>query len=65
MTNEAAVDKSDKGTLERLNQQYVDAFMYADVNWYEEHLADDFACIESDGSLLSKAQFLTNTAKGS
>ena len=64
MTNEAVVDKSDKSELERLNQQYVDAFMHADVNWYEEHLADDFVCIESDGSVLSKAQFLTNTAKG-
>jgi ketosteroid isomerase-like protein len=55
---------SDKTTLERLNKEYVEAFMSADVNWYEEHLADDFVCIESDGSLLNKVQFLINCAEG-
>jgi ketosteroid isomerase-like protein len=55
---------TDKATLERLNQEYVDAFMNADVEWYRQHLADDFVCIESDGSLLNKHQFLRNTAKG-
>jgi hypothetical protein len=38
--------------------------MNADVEWYREHLADDFVVIESDGSVLNKAAFLTNTAKG-
>lgn len=57
-------DHSDLGTLKRLNQEYVDAFMNADVDWYREHLAEDFVCIESDGSVLNKAQFLTNTLKG-
>jgi Domain of unknown function (DUF4440) len=55
---------SDKSTLERLNREYVEAFMAADVNWYEEHLAADFVCIESDGSVLNKLDFLSNTAKG-
>jgi ketosteroid isomerase-like protein len=54
----------DKITLERLNQEYVDAFMNSDVEWYREHLADDFVVIESDGSVLNKAEFLANTAKG-
>lgn len=58
------LDRSDKSTLKRLNQEYVNAFMNADVEWYREHLADDFVCIESDGSILNKTQFLTNTAKG-
>jgi len=53
-----------KSELERLNREYVAAYMAADVNWYEEHLAGDFVCIESDGSVLNKAQFLSNTAKG-
>ena len=57
-------DKSDLTTLERLNQEYVDAFMNADVDWYKEHLAEDFVCVESDGSVLNKIQFLTNTVKG-
>ena len=58
------VDKLDKTALERLNQEYVDAFMNADVDWYREHLAEDFVCIESDGSELNKSEFLANTAKG-
>lgn len=64
MATQMELDKSDEGTLRRLNQQYVDAFMNADVEWYCEHLADDFVVIESDGSVFNKAEFLTNTAKG-
>lgn len=57
-------DTSDLITLKRLNQEYVDAFMNADVDWYQEHLAEDFVCVESDGSVLNKIQFLSNTVKG-
>ena len=57
-------DKSDLTTLERLNQEYVDAFMNADIDRYDEHLAEDFVCVESDGSVLNKIQFLSNTVKG-
>ena len=64
MATEMELDRSDQATLERLNQQYVDAFMNSDVEWYQQHLAEDFVVIESDGSVLSKAQFLVNTAKG-
>ena len=64
MATATQLDRSDKKTLERLNQEYVDAFMSADVEWYREHLAEDFVVIESDGSVLNKDQFLTNTAKG-
>ena len=64
MATEMELDNSDKTTLERLNQEYVDAFMNADVEWYREHLADDFVVIESDGSVFNKTQFLSNTAKG-
>ena len=39
-------DTSDKATLEQLNQKYVDSFMNADVDWYRDHLAEDFVCIE-------------------
>lgn len=60
MANEHAVQQSDEQTLARLNQEYVDAFMNADVEWYREHLADEFVVIESDGSLLNKEQFLRN-----
>jgi ketosteroid isomerase-like protein len=61
---ENGFNKSDKATLEQLNQEYVAAFMNADVEWYREHLAEDFICIESDGSLVHKQKFLTNVARG-
>lgn len=64
LATEMELDKTDKTTLERLNQEYVDAFMNADVEWYREHLAEDFLVIESDGSVFNKTQFLSNTAKG-
>ena len=64
MATEMEMDKTGTTTLERLNQAYVDAFMNADVEWYREHLADDFVVIESDGSVLNKTRFLINTAKG-
>lgn len=64
MAIEVELDGSEQTTLEQLNQEYVAAFMNADVEWYQEHLADDFVCIESDGSVLNKNQFLQNTAKG-
>jgi ketosteroid isomerase-like protein len=64
MATEMKLETSDRATLERLNQEYVDAFMNADVDWYRQHLADDFVCVESDGSVLNKTEFLANTVKG-
>ena len=64
MAAELKRDASDQTILIQLNQEYVDAFMNADVEWYREHLTEDFEVIESDGSTLNKAEFLTNTAKG-
>jgi ketosteroid isomerase-like protein len=64
MPNEPTIQTSDEQTLARLNQEYVDAFMKADVEWYREHLADEFVVIESDGSVLNKEQFLHNAIKG-
>jgi ketosteroid isomerase-like protein len=55
---------TDDATLTRLNRQYVDSFLYSDVEWYRQHVTDDFVCIESDGTMLDKASFLLDTAKG-
>jgi hypothetical protein len=57
-------DPADRQELERLNEQYVAAFLNGDAEWYREHLADDFVGIESDGSVLNKAEFLRSAAKG-
>lgn len=64
MATEMQLDRADEATLRQLNQQYVNSFMNADVEWYRVHLADDFVVIESDGSVLDKTEFLANTAKG-
>ena len=55
---------SDEHTLRQLNDRYIESFMQADVDWYREHLADDFVCIESTGSVLDKTEFLRKTAEG-
>jgi hypothetical protein len=34
--------------LERLNEEYIAAFLQANVDWYQRHLAADFVCIESE-----------------
>lgn len=54
----------DETRLKQLNVEYVQAFMGGNVRWYEEHLAEDFVCIEPDGSLLNRSEFLRLTAKG-
>jgi ketosteroid isomerase-like protein len=55
---------SDEATLRHLNEEYIRAFMEADVKWYVQYLAEDFVVIESDGTVLTKPEFLTQTAKG-
>jgi ketosteroid isomerase-like protein len=52
-------------TLLLLNEQYISASLSGDVEWYDAHLADDFVCIESDGSVFDKTAFLHMTRKGS
>ena len=58
MTDAPDLDREATKTLTWLNQDYVDAFMMADVKWYPDNLADDFVCIESDGSVLGRDEFL-------
>jgi hypothetical protein len=64
MTAQLATGLFDEVVLLQLNQEYVDAFMNADVNWYREHLSDDFEVIKADGSLLNKTEFLESVEKG-
>jgi hypothetical protein len=54
-------------TLERLgdlNQGYVRAAQNADVEWYREHLADDFLISTADGALSDKDGFLRRLGRG-
>ena len=56
---------SAEAELLRLNEAYVQASLAGDVEWYRDHLADEFVCIDSDGSVLNKAAFLAMTSRGS
>jgi ketosteroid isomerase-like protein len=58
-------DMSDVDQLRDLNEQYIHAALTGDVDWYNTRLADDFVCIEFDGSVLDKPAFLRRTAAGS
>jgi hypothetical protein len=64
MAAKIETNSQDETTLERLNNEYIQAYMSADVRWYDKHLADEFTCIESDGSVLDKTQFLRKTTEG-
>jgi hypothetical protein len=48
--------------LRRLNEEYVRASLSGDVHWFDAHLARDFVCIESDGSVLFRDKFLRMAA---
>lgn len=61
----AAVRRTREQHLLQLNEQYVHASMTGDVEWFRAHLADDFVCIESDGSVLFREGFLRAAARGS
>jgi ketosteroid isomerase-like protein len=50
--------------IRRLNREYIAAYMDADAAWYRRHLARDFVCIESDGSVQTRAKFLAVVARG-
>ncbi len=55
---------SDESILSALLARYIRSFLHSDVEWYREHLAEDFLCIESNGSVLDKARFLQKAAEG-
>ena len=54
---------SDHDTLLRLNEDYVNSVQKSDVRRFEQILADDFVCTNSDGSRVDRRQFLEQTAR--
>jgi ketosteroid isomerase-like protein len=50
--------------LHRLNEEYIRAFVEADVAWYIEHLSAEFTCSLSDGTRIGKEEFLRRVAAG-
>ncbi len=53
-----SADAADRRTIEELNRQYLRAGEHGDVDWYREHLADDFLGSAVDGSVADKTAFL-------
>jgi ketosteroid isomerase-like protein len=54
----------DHQTLEQLNLEYVRAVAASDVQWFDRHLAPDFMNSNPDGSLVDRAGFLAQVARG-
>jgi len=50
--------------LSRLNERYIQGLINADARWFEEHLADEFVCIEADGAVRTKPEFVRKVSNG-
>jgi hypothetical protein len=61
----AAATRTREQHLLQLNEQYVRASLTGDVEWFRTHLAEDFVCIGSDGSVQFRDGFLRAAALGS
>ena len=55
---------SDHDILFGLNADYINSVQHADVQRFDEILAPEFYCSNPDGSLIDRAAFLQQTAKG-
>ena len=47
-----------------LNREYIRAFVESDVDWYDTHLSERFACTLADGTRIDKHSFLRRNAEG-
>jgi ketosteroid isomerase-like protein len=54
---------NDLRIVEDLNRNYLRAAEFADVAWYEAHLADDFLSSSVDGSISDRAAFLKRISR--
>jgi ketosteroid isomerase-like protein len=53
----------DLGTLLALNRDYIASVQAGDVHRFDQILAEDFVCLNPDGSLVDRAQFLVQTGR--
>jgi len=56
---------TDQATLEALNREYIRSVSEADVRWFDANLSEDFVNSNPDCSLLDRAGFLAQIARGS
>src|SRR5688572_5600953 len=57
-----AAAAAELAALTHLNTGYVRSVQQSDTRWFDEHLAPDFLCTNSDGSLLDRRAFLEHVA---
>lgn len=55
---------ADLEILKHLNLEYVRSVEKANVRWFDSHLAPDFMNSNPDGSLVDRAAFLAQIARG-
>jgi ketosteroid isomerase-like protein len=55
---------TDQATLEALNREYIRSVSEADVSWFDANLSEDFVNSNTDCSLLDRAGFLAQIARG-
>jgi len=53
---------SDSARLSALNRQFIQNFLHQDVKKHNEIIHPDFVCIESDGSIVNREEYLKNWA---
>ena len=56
---------TDQATLEALNREYIRSVSEADVRWFDANLSEDFVNSNPDCSLVDRAGFLAQIARGS
>jgi hypothetical protein len=57
--------EQDRETLAALNHHYVRSVDEADTAWFEANLAEDFFNTNPDGTLIGRAAFIAQIARGS
>jgi ketosteroid isomerase-like protein len=55
---------TDSDVVRDLNTNYIRAWREHDMDWYRQHLADDFVCTAGDGKVLSKEDFVSFPNQG-
>lgn len=48
--------------IRALNDAYIRSIVTGDVGWFDDHLAREFVCIESDASIVTREEFLRAAA---
>jgi ketosteroid isomerase-like protein len=64
MQQDDSANSADSDTLRRLNEDFVRSVQLSDARRFDEILADDFLNTNPDCSLVDRAGFLTQIARG-